>query len=244
MRHLTAWRDWRRWIPAECPGCGRRQPGQHLCRACRAALAWDWAVPRCQRCLHPLLGRQCPDCASGPPPACDGMVAAFEYAGLGRALIREYKFHQRLSLAAVLADHLAQAVRQSGVLQCPPDWIVPVPARRQAVQARGFSPPAEVARLLARQLGLRYRLDGVRRLGDGPRQTRLGRAERLTAQQGRYVGHSSVARACRVAVVDDVLTTGATMQAVANALKTAGAAHVQGWVLGRTVSARSRQAPL
>lgn len=248
MRHLRAWRDWRRWVPADCPGCDRRQAGQGLCAQCLAALAWNPAVPRCRVCLHPLMAGACPDC---PPEgaAYERIVAAFAYAGLGRTLIQDYKIRQRLSLASVLADHLALAVRQAGVLQTPPDWIVPVPARRQGVQARGFSPAAEIARLLAPRLGLVYCLDGVHRQYDGTKQASLGRVRRLQVPLGLYVcdppagwggwlsGHRRPIplAGARVAVVDDVLTTGATLQAVAMALKAAGVAHVQGWVLGRTI---------
>ncbi|WP_323012183.1 ComF family protein [Castellaniella sp.] len=253
MRHLRAWRDWRQWVPAECPGCDRRQRGQGLCAACRAALAWNPAIPGCRICLHPLVAGVCPDCPPGGV-AYEQIVAAFAYAGLGRTLIHDYKIRCRLSLAAVLADHLAQAVQRAGVLQAPPDWIVPVPARRQGVRDRGFSPAAEIARLLARRLGLAYCLDGVRRHHDGTKQADLGRDRRLQAQMGLYVCDatdiqggllSRYRRAiplsgARVAVVDDVLTTGATMQAVATALKAAGVVQVQGWVLGRTVLPGSR----
>ncbi|MFT0532719.1 ComF family protein [Castellaniella hirudinis] len=249
MRHLPAWRDWRRWIPAECPGCGRRQPGQGLCAHCLGQLAWDRAVPYCPVCRHPLRAGGCPDCPPGGP-AYDRVVAAFAYAGLGRDLLQAYKTRRCLALAPVLADHLAAAVRQAEALQPPPDWIVPVPARRQGVRARGFSPAAELARLLAARLGVVYALDRVHRRHDGARQAGLNRAQRLHAPQGVYACGPSAAPArgggrapgpwagARVAVVDDVLTTGATLQAVARVLKAAGVAHVQGWVLARTVSGR------
>lgn len=234
MRHLTAWRDWRRWLPAECPGCGRRMLGQGLCEACTGALAMDPARSRCPVCVHPLTAGLCPDC---PPevPAYERIIAAFDYQGLGRDLIQDYKVRCRVSLAQVLADQLARAVRDA-VPANRPDWIVPVPARRQALRQRGFSPPAEVARLLALRLGLRYRLTGVQRVQDGRKQALLGRADRLHAQAGLYVcGQAGQLAGARVAVVDDVLTTGATMQAVSMALKAAGVDRVEGWVLARAV---------
>lgn len=257
MLHLPIDR-WRDWIAADCPGCGRRVGGQGLCPACLAHLRPDGARPRCPRCAHPLdeAGR-CPDC--GPrAPAYDRVVAAFDYAGLGRDLIHDYKIRRRLPLARLLADLLARSVEAADARLLRPHWIVPVPARREALLRRGFSPPAEVARLLARQLGLRYRLDGVRRVREGPRQAGLDRALRLRAQAGVFAVPEAGRRAPparpagdglpgasadpagplagqRIAVVDDVLTTGATLQAVAAALKDAGAARVEGWVLARAV---------
>ncbi|WP_368649346.1 ComF family protein [Castellaniella ginsengisoli] len=238
MLHLLPNR-WRDWVPADCPGCGLRQRGQGLCAACLGRLRLDAARPRCRRCAHPLVDGGCPDCGAGAP-AYDRVVAAFDYEGLGRELIRDYKVRHRVSLARLLADLLARSVCAAGPSAgTMPDWVVPVPARREALRRRGFSPPAEMGRLLARQLGLRYRLDGVRRVHEGPRQAGLERARRLWAQEGVFaVGEAGRRQAAgrRIAVVDDVLTTGATLQAVAAALKDAGAVHVEGWVLARAMA--------
>lgn len=257
MRHLANWRDWRQWIPAECPACGVRQAGQGICQACAAGLFVHRHVPRCPVCTHPLMAGRCPDCPA-TPPAYTRVVTAFDYAGIGRQLVHDYKVCARLSLTRLLADMLAQAVRQAGADARLPDWIVPVPAHATAVRTRGFSPPAEIARRLAREFGLRCHLDGLRRVQVRPRQASMNRAQRLRAQAGVFAagedppvrlkaapvlwrpgrlraGNQPLLADAYVVVVDDVMTTGATLQAVADTLKTAGAARVDGWVLARTV---------
>ena len=230
MLHLSIDR-WRRRVPADCPGCGRRLAGQGLCTDCLTHVRPAAARPRCRRCAHVLVAGHCPDCGVAAP-AYDRVVAAFDHAGLGRDLIHDYKLRCNLSLAHLLADLLAQSIVAAG--EDPPDWIVPVPARREALLRRGFSPPAEIARLLAYRLGVPCRLDGVRRQREGVRQAGLDRQSRLRSQAGVFACDGMQDDAGRhIAVVDDVLTTGATLQAVAEALKAAGAVRVDGWVLAR-----------
>ena len=232
---------WRDWIPSDCPGCDRRLQGQGLCPACLVRLRPAGAPPRCPHCAHPRPGACCPGC--GPEArAYDGVVAAFDHAGLGRDLIHAYKLRRQLSLAPVLAGLLVQSIRTDGAAGGPPDWIVPVPARRGALRWRGFSPPAEVARQLSRRLGVRSCLDGVWRQREEARQAGLSRAQRLRAQTGAFaIGMRADVAGRRIAVVDDVLTTGATLQAVAAVLKAAGAVRVDGWVLARAVDHRPQQ---
>ena len=239
MLDLRAWREWRNWIPAECPGCERRTSGQGLCLACRRRLPSAMDSPHCPVCAHPWQIGGCPDCLRRTP-AFDRVVAAFSYSGLGEQLIKDYKFAGHLSLAHLLASRLADEVQDTlagsgGAV----DWVVPVPAHQDSLRNRGFSPPAEVARILARRLRLPYRLDLLRRVREGPRQGTLGRAARLQAPEGAYAceqlrhGRSRDLSGQRVAVIDDVLTTGSTLHAVAQVLKAAGAVQVQGWVLAR-----------
>ena len=237
MLHLSMNR-WRNRVPADCPGCGCRQRGQGLCPVCLAQLRPSDAQPRCPRCAHPLTSRGCPDCGV-QLPAYDRVVAAFDHTGLGRELIHAYKLRRQLSLAPLLADWLAQAVLDVLEPEAHPDWIVPVPARRAALRQRGFSPPAEIARLLARRVRVPSCLEIVQRQHEGTRQAGLARVQRLQAQAGVFVCEvPAQVQGRRIAVVDDVLTTGATLQSMAAVLKDAGAFRVEGWVLARAVGHR------
>lgn len=240
MLDLRAWCEWRNRIPAPCAGCGRRMAGQGLCPGCRFALLPAGAAARCPRCAHPLAPDGCPDCGHRVP-AFDRVVAAFDYHGLGKRLLRDYKLAGHLQLADLLASHLIMALAEAApALERQVDWVVPVPAHLDSLRQRGYSPPAEIARVLARRLRLRYRLDLLHRVRDGPKQSTLGQAARLTAPQGAFacgqVRNRTIVRpGQRVAVVDDVLTTGSTLHAAAAALKAAGAIHVEGWVLARSL---------
>lgn len=251
MLDLYRWRDWLARVPADCPVCGRRVAGQGLCGVCLQALRGVGPRRRCLRCDHPQASGVCPDC-SEQDFAFDRIVSAFDYQGPGRTLIQAYKVHHRLDLTALLVRQLDHALDAAGPLERGwPDYVVPVPAHRSSLRRRGFSPAAEIARALARQRHLRYRLDGLVQLREAPKQARLGRRQRLRAQQGCYgVQPAAYRPGCRarppyslaglrLAVVDDVLTTGATLHTLAQVLKEAGAAAVEGWVLARAVVAPS-----
>ncbi len=237
-----------KFIPAQCPGCGTRLGHQGLCSACAGRLRPSVFVQRCKKCWHPLLvDGGCPGCGL-LNPAFDRVVAAFDYVGLGKQLLHEYKGLGNLQLAQLLGRSLEQAIlARAWLAGGPPDCIVTVPAHTQSVRRRGFSPPAEIARLLSRRMGLPYSLDLLYRAHSAPRQAMLSRARRMRADSTLYACNLPALRAVRkrylpvgasglrIAVVDDVLTTGATMHAVAQSLKYAGATHVEAWVVARAL---------
>ncbi|WP_417222628.1 ComF family protein [Achromobacter spanius] len=159
-------------------------------------------------------------------------IAAFDYAPPADALIRMLKTQLRLSMAPVLASLLADAIRNKpplphGVL------LAPVPASRASLRARGMNPAAEIARSLAAELNLPLVRQALRRCRETPRQTALGRHARRQVAAGVFVASTAV-RGRHVAVVDDVMTTGSTVQAAAVALLAAGAAGVTVLVVART----------
>jgi len=191
------------------------------------------AGPRCPVCALALRhGARCPDCAA-LAPAFDRVVAALDYVPPVDQLILQFKNAGRFQHARFMAELLAQAVQHAS----PPveriTIVLPVPSSRQALRRRGFNPAGEIARQLAARLRLAHRPGVLLRRGEGASQKQLGRAARTGPQAGRYQCAGPVQGAA-VAVVDDVLTTGATLHAVARALKDAGAAKVVGLVMART----------
>src|SRR5690606_30193530 len=130
--------------------------------------------------------------------------------------------------APVLAAMLAQRVSQ-WITNPASAWVVAVPSRRSSLVARGYNPAAEVGRSLARRLRLPWRPDLLSRMVDGPVQKGLGRSARHRSVKGAYACRADVAGRT-VLVVDDVMTTGATLDAIASVMKEQGAAKVWGAV--------------
>lgn len=227
-------RLWSR-VGCDCPLCGARVTGARLCSGCAADItaAPPGARPRCPRCALrlPVAASACPACL-GAPRAYGRTLAAFDYTPPADALIRMLKTQLRLSMAPVLACLLADAIRRDGGL---PQGVLlaPVPASRASLRLRGMNPAAEIARSLATQLDVPLARQALRRLRETPRQTGLGRRARRRVVAGLF-GATPVVRGRHVALVDDVMTTGSTVQAAATALIAAGAAGVTVLVAART----------
>lgn len=188
---------------------------------------------RCTRCCLALDDQgPCPDCEANRP-AFDRIVAAFDYCAPADILIHRLKVSRRFTDAPMLGHLLAAEVERVWP-DFPADlMLVPVPSSRQAIRRRGFNPAAEVAAVLARRLNSRYRPELVRRVQEGQKQAMLNREDRLVSMSGVYQAADNV-NGARIAVVDDVLTTGSTMHTIARMLKRSGATSVYGLVLART----------
>lgn len=217
-----------------CPRCALRLPV--IASVVASALIEDMAsstasAPIPAPAPAPLQAPICPACL-GAPRAYGRTIAAFDYVPPADALIRMLKTQLRLSMAPVLARLLADAIRHEPRL---PDGVLlaPVPASRASLRARGMNPAAEIARSLAAELNLPLIRQALRRRRETPRQTALGRHARRQVAAGLFKA-STVVRGRHVAVVDDVMTTGSTVQAAAVALLAAGAAGVTVLVVART----------
>jgi ComF family protein len=159
-------------------------------------------------------------------PAFDATRAAFEYVFPVDALIQAFKYRHRLSLGVFFTAALA-ALPMGEV-----DLIVPMPLHPRRLARRGFNQAVEIARPLARAMGCALELSAVARVRDTPAQASLDHDARLTNLRGAFACNRRFDGA-RVAVVDDVMTTGASLDALARCLKASGAAWVENWVLAR-----------
>lgn len=221
-------------VGCECPLCGARVAGARLCAGCQADIlaAPPGAGPRCPRCaLRPAgAALHCAACMAQSWAFCRS-VAAFDYVPPADALILMLKTRLRLSTAPVLARLMAQALRAGASL--PSDiLLVPIPASRTSLLQRGMNPAAEIARSLAAELGVPGPRHLLRRRRESPRQATLGRRARQRGAAGLFLCVEPL-HGRHVAVVDDVMTTGSTVNAAAAALLEAGAASVTALVAAR-----------
>ncbi len=226
-------------LPAPCLGCGEPLPAVKtslgLCAGCRAALA---PLPReaCAVCARPPGAHALPeDYRCGPcrkrPPAFDRLLALWSYQPPLDAVVQGLKFRRLDYLGSHLAAALTGALetRLTGF-----DVIVPVPLHWRRRLARGYNQAEKIARPLAGLLGLPC-VPALSRRRSTPPQSRLGRGDRLANLRKAFaVPRPERARGLRILLVDDVATTGATLDAAASALKNAGAAAVIALVAGRT----------
>lgn len=200
---------------ALCPGCAADlpPPAGHACPVCAQPIAAP--APACGACLK-------------SPPAFDATRAALRYALPADRLVLMLKFGHRLASAEFLAARMLAGPRPAG------DVLVPVPLSRERLAARGFNQAVELARPLARALGLPLDLASLGRVRDTQPQSRLPwRARRGNLRRAFACATDFSGRA--VIVVDDVMTSGATLDTVARVLKDHGAARVENWVAARTV---------
>ncbi|MCM8564009.1 ComF family protein [Thauera linaloolentis] len=216
-------------MPQDCLVCGEAAGESGLCAACLAELP---RRPRsaCPVCALPGLGGgPCGQCLR-ELPAYDATLALFDYAFPIDVLIHALKYRHQLSVAAFLAAELC-ALGESAALGA--DLILPMPLHVRRLAERGFNQAVELARPLARSTGLPMELARVRKLRDTPPQASLARDERLRSPRGVFCCDRAL-DGLHVLVVDDVMTTGATLNELARCLKRQGAVRVTNLVVART----------
>lgn len=210
-------------LPPRCAGCGRF--GSFLCYRCEAGLI-PAGPPRCDICWQPVA--HTPICARcrGQPPAFEGLRAPYVFQGVARELVHALKYRQQRALASPAAALLARHLDEHPIQF---DVIVPVPLHPQRERARGYNQSALLARGLARKLGVPVAEKALARW----RNTR-SQAERPSAEERRVNVAGAFAfrgppLAGRALLVDDVSTTGATLDSCARVLRENGATSV--WAL-------------
>lgn len=222
-----------RWVwPARCALCGQPgQPGLDLCAPCEADFPLNDNV--CEHCAEPLPREQSQPTLCGAclqrPPSFDACVAPFRYAFPVDRMIQRLKygrelFHGRI-LGQLLGRHLAQRDTR-------PELVIPVPLALQRYRERGFNQARELARPLCQSLGLTLRSDLVVRHRETREQAGLDRKERSKNMRDAFALIAPL-HARHIAIVDDVVTTGSTVNDLSRLLRSAGAEWIEVWAVAR-----------
>ncbi len=215
-------------LPAPCLFCGAARAHHGICSGCLRDLPGR-AQPRCPVCAIDLeTAEPCGNCLRRRP-AFDHVRAVCSYAFPVDAAIQRLKYSPDPTLIAPLGALLADLA----ATEPRPELLVPMPASRARLRSRGFNQAVELARASARRHGLRLGLETVARVKDGLPQASLPWDERTRNIRGAFACATDLS-GLRVTIVDDVMTTGATLEELARTLKQAGAREVTAWVLART----------
>ena len=214
-------------FPQQCLLCGDRASHLPLCTACRHDLPW-LDNPCCPVCALPTAdGATCGACLK-KPPAFDATRAVLQYAYPFDALLRRHKYGNLLAASrlagALLADHLDAMPL--------PDLLIPMPLHPLRLRERGFNQASEIARVVGQRLNLPVMMQACQRTRNTPSQAGLPLAQRRTNLKGAFTCTAPLSGR-HVALVDDVMTTGASLDALARTVRQAGAAWVDCWVVAR-----------
>lgn len=212
--------------PPRCPGCGR--VGFALCEVCQARIE-PVPGPACLRCGHPVDSEcLCPTCRA-TPSSLDRITASAVFAPPLREAIHHLKYSNARALAGPLGAHMASYWRQHGLTA---DAIVPVPLHKSRLAERGYNQSLLLARAVSHATGIPLAEKMVVRCKATQQQALLGAAARRENVKDAFEcrGHPA---GLDIALLDDVCTTGSTLEACAAALKAAGAARVWAFTLAR-----------
>ena len=237
-----------RLLPRSCSLCGETGPHEDPCPDCVRSLDALLRGTACPRCAAPLMVTtgEAPPTAAGPaltpciaclshPLPFDRVVAPWSFAPPLSGLIHRMKYRRDLAAAAALGRLLAREVNARRGATPPPGAVIGVPLSRRRLLYRGFNHAAELAAIVRRALGLRT-IRGVRidRRHTPPQAKAESVAERLANVDGAFTVRRWPADLRKVAIVDDVLTPGATASAMAGALRDRGVERIEVWCCART----------
>jgi len=222
----TCARNVHAWAGGDCLLCGAESGPELLCPACIGELP---ALPEsCPQCALPSpAAAVCGSCINRSPHF-DATLALWRYEFPCDGLVQALKYRAQLALAGFFARSLAFRPLPEV------DVVLPMPLHAKRLAERGFNQALEIARGLARYRGTPIEPRGVLRVKNTPPQTELPYEDRAKNVRGAFLCELDLSGAS-VAVLDDVMTTGATLNELARVLKRAGARRVENFVIARTV---------
>ena len=216
-------------LPQQCLLCAAPSGCNGICCDCNADLPWQ-LDPCCPVCALPSrTGEVCGECLQ-QPPAFDATLAPLKYKFPINLVLQRYKYAGLLAVAKVTGELLADSLQGKSKL----DVIIPMSLHSSRLLERGFNQAAEISRVVTKKLGIPLELHACSRTRPTKPQAGLSLQERKKNLRGVF--------ACRrpltgnhVVLLDDVMTTGASLSELARTVKDAGAARVECWVVARTL---------
>lgn len=211
-----------------CLLCAASNGGElGLCDACYKDLPWH-SAPQCPQCGLPSNGLVCGSCLSSAPDF-DATYSLFTYDFPLDAMMQRYKYGNMLNLGHIFGKMLRHKVNLAHV-----DLIIPMPMHPTRLKERGFNQALEIAKVLTKHCPKKLDCTNAQRQRYTAPQASLQLKERVKNIKGVFKISANL-NGKRIAIVDDVMTTGASLNELAKTLKQSGASHVQCWVVARTL---------
>ncbi len=220
-------------LPPCCILCGQKCGSVCLCQTCRRDLPSTGL--HCHQCGLPMVTTQddtCGACIQNLPEF-SNTICALQYEFPVDQLIRSFKFNRQLAAGRVLSHLLCAYVIDNEIPR--PDLLIPVPLHYLRMVTRGFNQAWEVANHVSKILGIPVLGTSLRRRKNTVAQSGLSRKQRRKNVRGAFYWHARLPSGCHVALIDDVMTTGTTVNECARVLRNAGAKQVDVWVTARAI---------
>lgn len=221
-------------LPHRCVLCSAQQQDS-LCQACKASLpALDSSC--CALCLTPLpTFTYCGACLN-TPPLWHHIVAGYRYVFPIDVMIQKLKYGLDLTLTPILANFIVSKISNNSL----PDAIIPVPLHSEKIKIRGFNQAIEISRYVSKQTGIPVLSNICFRIKNTPSQTELPWKKRQQNVRNAFKCQSDLTNK-HIAILDDVMTSGATVNALAKEIIKQGAAKVSVWVAARSLLSQKSQ---
>ena len=222
------------FLKQTCVLCANHEGGKlGLCGACQQSLPWH-ASPQCPQCGLLSDGLVCGSCLNASP-SFDATHALFTYDYPLNRLLQHYKYKESLHLANTFASLFIEKKRSKYLNTSQKiDRIIPMPMHDTRLKQRGFNQALEIARRISKHMQIKLDYTSCQRTKLTPPQASLPLKERIKNIRGVFHCQQDL-QGLNIAIVDDVMTTGASLNELAKTLKQAGAAHVECWVMARTL---------